>query len=286
MDWPKIKTILIIVLLVTNVMLGYTFLREQQRFENEEKNNLEGVIQLFTNKGVTIEVSNTVFPKSIKSVNVDLETYGQANVAALLGSDFAFDGEKYVSEDRIVTLEESLILYAVDTHYNRVIKDEGPSLTSFTKVVDNAVVKELNVKADVFLIKSGFALNYDAIEVFKSGDYMLVKLLQKYESFIFEESQTYIWFYDDAIVGFKRENVVNISSTPGSKYDILSIDRILYTLLPKLQNGDVVESVSVIYKLNDESLLVSNLVLGEALPYYQIVLKSGASFHVRAVVNL
>ena len=70
------------------------------------------------------------------------------------------------------------------------------------------------------------------------------------------------------------------------KYDIISIDRILYTLLPKLQAGDTIESVSVIYKLNDESLLVSDLVLGEALPYYRIVLKSGEAYHMRAVVNL
>ena len=80
MDWPRIKSILIIVLLITNIMLGYTYIREQQRFEDEEKNNIEGVVKLFENKGVAINPENMTFPKSIKSVNVDYETYAQSNV--------------------------------------------------------------------------------------------------------------------------------------------------------------------------------------------------------------
>ncbi len=286
MDWPKIKSILIIVLLITNVMLGYTYVREQKRFEVEEKNNIEGVIQLFENKGVVIKPKNLVFPRSIKSINVDFETYGQSNVDALLGNDYIFDGEKYISGDQFVLLGETHILYANDAHYSRIVQDDLSSLRQFTEVVDEAVVKSLNDKVDAFLTRGGFALNYDAIEVMKLGDYKLVKLLQNYDNYLFEESKTFIWFYDDAIIGFKRDNTINISATPGSKYDIISIDRILYTLLPKLQKGEVIESVSVIYKLNDESLLVSDLVLGEALPYYRIVLKSGVSYHVRAVVNL
>ena len=286
MDWPKIKSILIIVLLITNIMLGYTYIKEQQRFEDTEKNNIEGVIKLFENKGVLIQSKKLMFPNSIKSVNVDFETYSQSNVDALLGNDYTFDGERYISGDRFVVLGETHILYAYDVHQSRIVQDELPSLARFVEVTDKEVVKSLNLKVDSFLTKGGYALNYEALQVFKLGDYTLVKLLQYYDGYLFEESQTLIWLYDDEIVGFKRENTINISSTPGSKYDIISIDRILYTLLPKLQTGDVIESVSVIYKLNDESLLVSDLVLGEALPYYRIVLKSGEAYHVRAVVNL
>lgn len=286
MDWPKIKSILIIVLLITNIMLGYTYIREQQRFEDEEKNNIEGVIKLFENKGVAIKTQNLDFPKSVKSVNIDFETYGQSNVDLLLGNDYAFDGEKYISGDRFVILGETDILYAYDEHYSRISQDELPSLTRFVEVTDVGAVDGYKAKTDAFLTKGGYALNYDELEVKKLGDYTLVNLNQKYEGYLFEESRTLLWFYEDAIVGFKRANTINISSTPGSKYDIISIDRILYTLLPKLQAGDAIESVSVIYKLNDESLLVSDLVLGEALPYYRIVLKSGEAYHMRAVVNL
>jgi len=286
MDWPKIKSILIIVLLITNIMLAYTYIREQQRFEDEEKNNIEGVIQLFENKGVLIAPKKMTFPKSIKSVNVDFETYSQSNVDDLLGNDYTFNGEKYVSGDSFVMLGQTHILYAHNAHFSRINQDDLPSLTRFIEVTDETRLKSFNIEVDTFLAKGGYALNYDAVKVSKLGDYTLVKLLQNYEGYLFEESQTLIWFYKDEIVGFKRENAINISSTLGSKYDIISIDRVLYTLLPKLQTGDVIESVSVIYKLNDESLLVSDLVLGEALPYYRIVLKSGETYHVRAVVNL
>jgi hypothetical protein len=286
MDWPKIKSILIIVLLITNIMLGYTYIREQQRFEDEEKNNIEGVIQLFENKGVAINTQNMTFPKSIKSVNVDFETYGQLNVDLLLGNDYSFDGEKYISDNRLVMLGETDILYAYKDHLSRIIQDDLPSLTRFIEVTEADVIDSLKVKVDEFLTNGGYALTYDSMEIRKLGEYTYVLLNQNYDGYLFEESRTLVWFYKDAIVGFNRANTINISSTPGSKYDIISIDRILYTLLPKLQSGDVIESVSVIYKLNDESLLVSDLVLGEALPYYRIVLKSGESYHMRAVVNL
>ena len=111
----------------------------------------------------------------------------------------------------------------------------------FVEITDAEIVKKFNDKADEFLTIGGYPLNYDGLEVAKLGNYTLVKLLQNYEGYLFEESKTLIWFYEDTIVGFKRANTINISSTPGSKYDIISIDRILYTLLPKLQSGDVIE---------------------------------------------
>lgn len=285
MDWPKIKTILIIVLLVTNLMLGYTYFKEQQRFEEESKNNLEDVITLFKNKGVDVKATKLKFPESIKSVNISFETFDVTKVDALLGSEYSFDGEKYVSGDAFVIIGETLIVYAEMDHYGRISQDTLPSLTQFDAIKNETVMNNLTDKSDEFLTKSGFKVDYDVIEGFQLGRYTLIKMVDLYEKYKFEESKTMIWFYDDEIVGFKKENDVNISTTPGSKYDIISIDRVLYGLLPKLKVGEVIENISVIYKLNDESLLVTNLVLGEALPYYRIVLESGEEYHIRAVLE-
>jgi len=285
MDWPKIKTILIVVLLVTNLMLGYTYFKEQQRFEEENKNNLEDVITLFKNKGVEVKATKLKFPDTIKSVNISFETFDMTKVDALLGSEYTFDGEKYVSGKEFVIIGETLIVYAKTGHYGRISQDNLPSLTQFDTINNETVMKKFKNKSDDFLTKSGFRIDYDVIEGFQLGRYTLVKMFDLHEKYKFEESKTLIWFYDDEIVGFKKENDVNISTPPGSKYDIISIDRVLYGLLPKLKVGDIIENISVIYKLNDESLLVTNLVLGEALPYYRIVLESGEEYHIRAVLD-
>lgn len=285
MDWPKIKTILIAVLLVTNLMLGYTFFKEQQRFEEEKENNLQDVVKLFENKGVKIKTAKLKFPKTIKSVNISFETFDMSKVDALLGNEYAFDGEKYTSGNRFVILNETRLIYSEIDHYSRVSQDGLPSLKQFDPIVDQDEIEKLLMKSNEFMTLGGFSPKYDKLELFELGKYKLVKMYDFFNNYRFDESRTLIWFFEDEIVGFKKENDVNISSTPGSKYDIISIDRILYGLLPKLEADDVIKSISVIYKLNDESLLVTNLVLGEALPYYSIELSSGEEYHIRAVLD-
>lgn len=283
MDWPKIKTILILVLVATNIMLGYTYIREQQRFEVERENNLEDVLELYANKGVELPQSKLKFPKSVSSVNIEFVTFDLSYVESFLGSDYSFDGKVFVSDKYMLFLDNTHLLYSDNKHYNRIFKDDLANSVKFNLITDLAVRTEFKSNVDTFLNRVKYNLQYNDFEVMKSGNYTLVKLYQKHDDLIFEESQTSIWFYNDEIVGFRGEDDVKITATPGFKYDIISVDRILYALLPKLKDKDIIQSISLIYKLNDESLLVSDLVLGEALPYYQIVLSDGAVFQVRAV---
>ncbi|GAB6107567.1 two-component system regulatory protein YycI [Fusibacter bizertensis] len=283
MDWPKIKTILILVLVATNIMLGYTYIREQQRFEAERENNLEDVLELYKNKGVELSQTKLKFPKSVSSVNIEFVTFDLSFVEAFLGSDYSFDGKVFVSDNHQLYLDNTHLFYSDSAHYNRIIKADLGNLEQFNLITDLAIRAELKSKIDVFLGQVKYELKYSDFDVVKSGNYTLVKLHQMHDEMLFVESKTVIWFYNDEIVGFRGEDDVKITATPGFKYDIISVDRILYGLLPKLNDNDKIKSISLIYKLNDESLLVSDLVLGEALPYYQIVLSNGDVFQVRAV---
>ena len=285
MDWPKIKTILIFVLIITNILLGYSYNKEKIRFQVEQENNLQDVIKLYASKGVEIEAKKLEFDSEIRSVNVSFDAYDVSHVDLLLGNEYQFDGNIYVEGDHFVFLTDSSILYGKEAHRDRVILDHEASL----RLAKNVTIdeKELYVKkAQQFIEEHGFKTLKGNSEVLELGKYRLVKMTQNFEGVEFQESKTMIWFFEEDVVGFKRENIINISDTEGTKYDIISIDKVLYGLLPKLNEGDVIESINIIYKLNDESLLVTDLVIGEALPYYRIVTKSGEEYHVRAVVSL
>ncbi len=285
MDWPKIKTILIFVLIITNILLGYSYNKEKIRFQVEQENNLQDVIKLYASKGVEIEAKKLEFDSEIRSVNVSFDAYDVSHVDLLLGNEYQFDGNIYVEGDQFVFLTDSSILYGKEAHRDRVILDHEASL----RLAKNVTIdeKELYVKkAQQFIEEHGFKTLKGNSEVLELGKYRLVKMTQNFEGVEFQESKTMIWFFEEDVVGFKRENIINISDTEGTKYDIISIDKVLYGLLPKLNEGDVIESINIIYKLNDESLLVTDLVIGEALPYYRIVTKSGEEYHVRAVVSL
>lgn len=283
MDWPKIKSILIIVLVVTNVMLGFTYYLNRLRFETDSKNNLDDVMKLYSSKNVGIVETNFDFPSTMRSSNVEFLQINPSIIQNLLGAGFTFDGEQYSQGDKIVILDDSRIIYASEQHLNRVKVDVHRSM----EMVEDALERSfLSDKVTKFIDVHGLDIQYDQIEVLAFGDYVVVKLIQSIEGFKLIESVTNFWLFKDEIVGFKRENPIKISTLQGSKYDIISLDRALYSVLPQIDSNETVQEISLVYKLNDESLLVENLIQGEALPYYQIALKSGVKYHVRAIQTI
>lgn len=282
MDWPKIKTILIFVLLVTNIVLGVTYISDQQRYETEIRDNLQDVIKLYANKGIKITANPLEFPRTLRSVNIQFRTFDASLIERLLGEASTFDGEKYSSEPFTVELDETKLIYADQAHYNRIIQDKYANIFQFRQI---EIDEERQLLAQTFLDRIGMGNIYDDVIWREIGDYTLATYEQHYEGVTLIESAASLWIYNGEIVGFVAENQVNISDTVGAKYDIISVDRALYSLLPKIDQREAIEVIEIVYKLNDDNLLVSDLVLGEAFPYYRIVLSSGMEYHIRAVAN-
>lgn len=285
MDWSKTKTILIIALVLTNLMLLTTFFIEQSRFEVESDNNLKDVVKLYENKGVAIRQKELDFPETIKSVNIEFKMIPATVVDAILGANYEYDGNQYLSGNQTIVLKDTELIYAIDHHQTRVTQDLLTALINAVEIKSEETINTYKKTAQDFLDKADLIGNFDTIEAYELGDYTLLKGHQSHEGIILAESKSNFWFYKGELVGFRRENWINISSTAGSKYDIISIDRVLYGILPKLSSTDAIESISIVYKLNDESLLVKDLVMGEALPYYRLVTSHGNEYHIRAVIN-
>lgn len=283
MDWPKIKSILIIVLIVTNLMLGFSYYLNRLRFETQVKNNFEDVMKLYSSKEVAVVEAEFEFPQSLRSSNVEFLQTDSSIVQNLLGAGFTFDGEQYQYEDKVVILDDSKVIYALQEHINRVKVDVHKNTDKIDATLEQSFMMDKVMK---FIGAYGLIIDFDASEILSVGDYVVVRLYQSIEGYKLVESITNFWIYKDEVVGFMRENPIKISTVQGFKYDIISVDRALYSLLPKIEQKDTVLDITIVYKLNDESLLVTNLVQGEALPYYQITLKSGNQFHVRAVETI
>lgn len=283
MDWPKIKSILIVVLIVTNVMLGFSYYLNRLRFETNVKNNFDDVMKLYSIKEVDVVETEFGFPQTLRSSNVEFLQIDPAIVQNLLGAGFTFDGEQYIQEDKVVILDESKVIFASQAHINRVKVDVHKNSDIIDAALEQSFMMDKVLK---FIDAHGLKIDFDQSEVLTVGDYVVVRLSQSIEGYKLVESITNFWIYKDEIVGFMRENPIKISTVQGFKYDIISLDRALYSLLPKIEQGDTVLDITIVYKLNDESLLVTDLVQGEALPYYQVTLKSGEKFHVRAVETI
>lgn len=282
MDWPKIKNILIGVLIVSNLLLGFTFYRNRLRFETENRDNLQGVIQLFASKNISLPIKNNSFPAQMRSMNVLFEKYGLRHIDGILNGDYVYDGEKYLTDTHVLVVSDTGLFYADKTWVSKILEIKE---SAYTPIVDPVEVSETKVKVDAFLLDLGLEKHYDTINAYAFEDFLVVKLHQYFDGYLIEESKTTIWFLNDQGIGLERENATNIIDTLGTYYDIISLDRVLYSLLPKLTSDIPVKDISIIYKLNDNSLMVSDLIEGEALPYYQITMGDGVVFHLRAINN-
>lgn len=282
MDWPKIKSILIGVLIVTNLLLGFTFYRDRLRFESENSDNLQGVIQLFASKNITLPLEDDTFPSQMRSMNVSFEKYGLRHINDITNGDYLFDGEKYLTDSHVLVVSDTGLFYIEKAWVSKILDIDEKA---YTPIVDPVALSEIKVKVDAYFLDLDLEHHYDTINAFEVGDYTVVKLHQYFDGYLLEESKTTLWFLDNRGIGLERENATNIIDTLGTYYDIISLDRILYSLLPKLASDIPVKDISIVYKLNDDSLMVSDLIEGEALPYYQITLGDGRIFHLRAINN-
>ena len=280
MDWPRIKTILIMVLLVTNILLGVMIINEQRTFQKEQAEKIDNIRALYEKRGITLLPTSLKFPNKIESLNVEYDTYDESELSVILGNDYGYDGNQYSNKSEVVLLTGTTLEYFLNGYQ--------PSWDLF----DMDIKKTFSLLSDSEEIKSACnrflePLNVDQDYVFEhfktEGELTYVCVKQIYKDYFLDDSSMIFVLKGNEIVAFKRKWLNILDNNTQSKYDIISIDRVLYELMPNFEKEDVISEIAIGYKLNDSSLLVSDLISGEALPYYKIRLETGESYYVQAV---
>jgi regulatory protein YycI of two-component signal transduction system YycFG len=283
MDWPKIKNVLIVLLIATNLMLGFIIIEDQALYRQANASNLQDILQLYDENEITLMQDEFDFPDEIASIQLDFERIPETMVSDLLGPGFMYDGEKYTWDDEIVILHEMEILWSKQAHYSRVSSDDEQNLRWFEPVTDPDALKETMEIINAFKLANGFDSEFEKIEVKALGHYQIVTMKHMRNNLVIEEAKVIYWVHDGEVVGFKKSWPVNIGSSDVTNYDIISVDRALYSVMVNFKAGDSIQGITIVYKLNDQSFQVSDLISGEALPYYRFMTDQGKIFYVQAV---
>lgn len=280
MDWPRIKTILIMVLLVTNILLGVMIVNEQKTFQREQSEKIDNIRALYEKRGITILPMSLKFPDKIESLDVEYDTYGESELTTILGDNYEYDGAQYLNKDETVLLTGTTLEYFVNVYRPKKDLFDMEIKTPFALL---SSTKDIESVCDQFLKALNVDQNY-VFEHFKTeGQLTYVCVKQIYKDYFLDDSSMIFVLKGKEIVGFKRKWLNILDNNTQSKYDIISIDRALYELMMNFKKEDVISEIAIGYKLNDSSLLVSDLISGEALPYYKIKLETGESYYVQAV---
>lgn len=282
MDWPNIKTIIIILLVVTNLMLVFIVVEDWQLFHAENESNLGDVISLYERSEikVAVDIKALEIPRSVYSVELEFKSIPADMVQQFLGPGYVYNGEAYLNNDEIAFYEEMEFVWAKETHEGRVLQDSEQNLRWFQNVENTS---EAMAVIEDFINYKDIDLVYDSMDVRQLGDYYIAIFKKQANNHILEEHKTVFWMYADQVVGYKLSWPVNINSTEVTKYDIIQLESALYIAIGNFESGDYIEDIGLVYKLNDQRFQVSNLVSGEALPFYRFRTSKGEVAYVQAV---
>lgn len=284
MDWPKIKTYLIVLLIATNLLLAFVIIQDLLLFKPLHESNMEDMLSYLKSQQISVELDDLTFPRQIQAVYLDFLPLTEDKIGAYLGENYDMDEEGFFyNTSHVVAHSDHVIIWAEFAHLNRIIHDSESNLLTFEPVEDIELREKFESQTLEFLKNEPHDIEYYISKVLELGSYNVVFLRQAYQGITVEESKALVWFYDDEIVGFKQSWPANISANAYASYDILSIERALFLTFHQFKPNDSIIDVSIVYKLNDQSLLVSDLISGEALPFFRFQMQSGAIYYVQAV---
>lgn len=284
MDWPKIKNIIIGLLVITNLMLGFIIMEDLILFNSMRTSNIRDVMTLYHQNGIdsSVDLAELRFPLSVSSVELEFIPIPEQTIQLFLGPGYVAESNRFINESSVVYHDRMTFVWALTAHEGRVLQDKGQNLRWF-KTLSEAESQTLFLLAEEFFDQKSVEVEYDLVSARQLGDYSLVELVKTVNGLILEENRTLIWLYQDEVVGYKLSWPVTVHGTDVAKYDIIQLDAALYSALSYLSEGDSIEDISLVYKLNDSRFQVSNLISGEALPYYRIQTVKGEIVYIQAV---
>lgn len=264
MNWSKIKTILICILLTTNILL---FLNLEASTPVNVSRKIEDIRLLYQSKGVVLSYDEIEVPDKVNGRVAELTTITTEQEERIYqffsNSDREYDFS--VKDNTILCL------------WSKIPKRD-PAPTEKPKDAEVYIEKSRDFFRRIFI---DFEPNY--LEYYSIGDILVARVYQEVKHNIPEiESSIFLYFHEGEIVGLRLEKCLKLSSELGGSYDIISTADALYKALASTKEGDVLTEMRIVYKLNDESLLASDLVRGEMFPYFELRFQDSPTLYIRA----
>lgn len=271
MNWSKIKTILIMILVFTNILLLKTYL---DNLSGESNADYDDIVKLYAAKGVGISLSEREFPEVLGGIAAELSAVPESAEAQIFEY---FDDTDMVFNHTATDMSISSVWIDVPAFEPSLVNISGDLADMYKN------------RADEFLQEMGFEINMRRFLFYELGEVLMMEAYQAVEQggFVVPLAEGSVRLYfdrsdGDKIVGITINKYLKINEGQSNSYAIISADEALFSALEKAPVGDELVGLSLVYKLNDESLLVTNLVRGEMLPYYELMFKRAGAVYVRA----
>lgn len=275
MEWSKTKSILIIGLILTNIILALYLFSSDSLFSKgdvSEDQSLKEVIAILEKNNIFINMDFVNYYRIIQDLELEYEGYDIDEISKkALDFDIVFDQNRAYSQDKSIDIISDIEFSYLD---NEIIEGE--------EIVDISLAYDI---AEAFISKLGFNTENKYISsssVDENG--VTITYKQNYNNFFLEDTFMTLTIRGDRVVSFNRK-WFEVKNVYDNNRRVIAPSKALFIFMDKTSDLDekiVVEDISFGYKL-DTGVINSNVASGDAFPYWRIITESDKIYFIEAV---
>lgn len=270
MEWSKTKTIMIIALILTNIIIGYFYWQEYlQSARHAMGDQVATLEKIFKAKGIDIGALAPIQDKSLPKINMSLDRVEL--------EDYSVEGYRVALQDEH-TVTMSL---KMDAAQKNALKGESISSEVTFKGATATEKVESWLRNELALIEDFRLLN--SIE---SDDGLILNYGQVYKGYFVEGSFMSLVFHEGRVISLQRR-WYDVEELENQQIGLCSYPMALYRLYDQIMTQENLqemqfESVELGYKL-ESNAFDTVIESGEGAPYYRFKTSDGKTFLVEAL---
>ncbi|BEP30397.1 two-component system regulatory protein YycI [Helicovermis profundi] len=279
MEWSKIKTILIVGLIITNIFLGVYVYSSDNLFnvhKLKEDQSIKEVIKLLEKKNIFVKMDNLTYFTKINDIELAYQEYDlEKSANVFLNKNFRKINESYVDSKNSLSVKE------LELEFKNINFDSNLKSKNMLSITMDEAIK----LASKFIALKGFEKDDYYINVKKTiNNRILLIFRQKYKNFYLDDSYMKFYIDDSGIEEFTRK-WFDVKKVSKLSKEVIPPSKALFNLMKNYDRSDKkinIVNIELGYKL-ETSTLNTIVTSGDAFPYWRITFKDGRIEYTRAV---
>lgn len=278
MDWKRIKTILILALIVINGILAYTFYQEKT-YDRVEALDMSLILQDLADKNIIFDKVHLDVDYDIPNVELMIQSYDLIQADKVFRQHSAYDEASVDLLDTGVNQGKQLYF---KTNTDRFSSPDTNDETIKQNAYD--LIEQLGFSLDDVYLKN----------IGRTDKKTILQFGQKIEGHILRDAYMTIKYNNENLLSFERVwyDVVTVKDVEkqfsSKEYALYTFIGMIYDRFPDRKRPVEITDFSLVYNLSNEfqKMTLDNLAVeGEAVIYWQIETSDGETYIVDAIVE-
>jgi regulatory protein YycI of two-component signal transduction system YycFG len=275
MDWSRIKTTLILALILTNVILGTFVWVGLDRNKQSEKHELDSILTILKSQNISIDTAEVAIPEEMPVLEATYQLYDLEAIAEILYLDdyYEVNGSYVDSRSKLEVFNKNTLIYQV---LDAIIAEE-------------IAPEEALEIAEAFLDHIGFNSTEKVLDAINTeDDETVVTFAHTIDGQFVNGSFMSLRIKGKEVVFFERQ-WLSVEKVTSRSVKLIPLSKAFYSLVGEVnkvrtdQRTPIEISSFELGYVMDQKIFDTKIQSGEAFPYYRFITSSGLKIYVEAI---